>query len=92
MHDTYLEYIGYIAGVLTVSSFIPQAVKTYVTKDVSGLSFIMYTLFNLGTICWITYGIIISSYPLAIFNTITFLFSLPVWIMIIVYKSNPPRT
>lgn len=81
-----IQLIGYIAGLFTVSSFIPQAVKTYRTKDVCGLSLIMYTLFNIGTICWITYGIIIRSYPLAIFNSITFLFSFPVWIMIIRYK------
>ena len=83
-----IEIIGYIAGVLTVSSFIPQTLKTYRTKDVAGLSFIMYTLFNLGTICWITYGIIISSYPLAIFNSITFVFSFPVWLMILRYRCD----
>ena len=84
----WVDYIGYIAGVLTVSSFIPQTLKTYRTKDVSGLSFIMYTLFNLGTICWITYGIIIDSLPLAIFNSITFVFAFPVWMMIIEYRKR----
>lgn len=87
MHQ-WIDIIGYIAGVLTVSSFVPQTLKTYRSKDVEGLSFVMYTLFNIGTICWITYGIIIHSIPLAIFNSITFLFSFPVWVMIIEYRNK----
>lgn len=86
--SSWIDMIGYVAGVLTVSSFIPQAWKTFRTKDVSGLSLVMYTFFNIGTICWITYGSIIHSYPLAIFNSITFLFSLPIWIMIIDYRNK----
>lgn len=81
-----MHVIGYLAGVLTVSSFIPQTVKTYRTKNVAGLSLIMYTLFNLGTIGWISYGLIIKSYPLIIFNLITFIFAFPVLIMIIKYR------
>lgn len=84
----YLEYIGYAAGIMTVSSFIPQAVKTYKSKNVEGLSLIMYTFFNLGTIGWITYGAIIKSYPLLIFNSITFLFAFPVWLMILRYRRS----
>lgn len=85
-----VQWIGYIAGVMTVSSFIPQTLKTYRTKDVSGLSLLMYSFFNLGTIGWITYGFLRSSYPLVIFNSITFCFSLPVLIMIIRYRGVKP--
>lgn len=84
----YIDLIGYAAGIMTVSSFIPQAVKTYTTKDVAGLSLIMYTFFNIGTIGWITYGFIIKSYPLLIFNSITFLFSFPVFLMILKYRHS----
>lgn len=84
----WISFIGYVAGVMTVSSFIPQAWKTFRTKDVGGLSFVMYTLFNIGTICWITYGVIIHSLPLAIFNSITFLFSFPIWLMILDYRNK----
>lgn len=82
----WIDLIGYCAGIMTVSSFIPQAWKTFRTKNVSGLSLIMYTLFNIGTIGWVTYGIIIRSYPLLIFNSITFLFSFPVLVMIVKYR------
>lgn len=87
----FISLIGYVSGCLTVASFIPQALKTFATKDVSALSFLMYTFFNLGTIGWITYGFLRASYPLMIFNSITFLFAFPIWIMIIKYhdKDHP---
>lgn len=88
--DGYIDLIGYLAGILTVSSFIPQTLKTYKSKDVSGLSLIMYSLFNLGTIGWISYGFIIKSYPLLIFNSITFTFAFPVLLMILKYRCNGP--
>lgn len=84
--DLYTDLVGYLAGLLIVGSFIPQAVKTFKTKDVLGLSFTMYTLFNLGTIGWIVYGFIIHSRPVLIFNCITFVFSFPVWVMILKYR------
>lgn len=86
--DNLVEVIGFISGILTVSSFIPQTLKTYRTKDVSGLSLIMYSLFNLGTIGWITYGYLRESWPLMIFNSITFVFAFPVLLMIIKYSKN----
>ncbi len=89
MTDTeIISLIGYTSGVMTVASFIPQVLKTYATKDVSGLSFLMYTFFNLGLLGWIAYGYLRASYPLMIFNCITFLFAFPVWIMIIKYHNK----
>ncbi len=89
--SAYIDLIGYVAGVMTVSSFIPQTVKTYRTKNVAGLSLIMYTLFNIGVVGWIIYGAIIAAYPLVIFNSITFLFSFPVLVMILIYRHDHPQ-
>lgn len=83
-----IRWIGYLSGVMTVASFIPQTLKTYHTRDVSGLSLIMYTLFNIGTIGWVTYGYLRDSLPLMIFNSITFCFAFPILIMIIRYRSS----
>lgn len=87
--NDFIHWIGYVAGCLTVASFIPQTLKTFQTKNVSGLSLTMYTLFNIGEICWIIYGFIRGSYPLIIFNSITFLFAFPVLLMILKYRQRP---
>lgn len=82
---TELNIVGYIAGIMTVIAFLPQVIKTYRSKDVAALSFLMYLFFNIGTFMWIIYGIIARSVPIGLFNTITFLLSFPVLLMIIKY-------
>ena len=44
------ELIGYFAGVCMAVSFMPQAIKTFKSKDVSGLSVGTYIIYNLGVI------------------------------------------
>ena len=40
------DLIGYMAACLTTFSFVPQAWLTFRTKDVSGLSVGMYSVFT----------------------------------------------
>ncbi|OZB74764.1 MAG: hypothetical protein B7X36_06875, partial [Thiomonas sp. 14-64-326] len=42
------DLIGYGAAFLTTVSFVPQAWLTVRTRDVSGISLGMYTLFTAG--------------------------------------------
>jgi MtN3 and saliva related transmembrane protein len=51
-----IDTIGYIAAVLTTGSFLPQAIHTFQTKDVSGISLTMYSAFTLGIMLWLVYG------------------------------------
>jgi MtN3 and saliva related transmembrane protein len=67
--------IGYLAAVGTTISFLPQAVKTIRTKDVSGISLPMYALFTIGTLFWLIYGVSIGSYQVGIANAITLVFA-----------------
>ena len=45
--------IGTIAAILTTLSFLPQAYQVIKTKDTSGISLGMYTMFVLGVFLWI---------------------------------------
>ncbi len=65
------EVIGYLAGILTTTSFFPQAVMTIKTRDTSSLSLTMYSLFTLGVFCWLIYGIQLGDYAIIISNAIT---------------------
>ena len=75
MNNTPTEIIGYMAAFGTTISFLPQAVKTIRTKNTSGISLPMYALFTLGTLLWLTYGIMSGSLPVAVANAITFIFA-----------------
>jgi MtN3 and saliva related transmembrane protein len=63
--------IGTAAACLTTFSFIPQALKTFRTKDVSGISLSMYGIFAAGVALWLFYGILILAWPIIIANAIT---------------------
>lgn len=67
------ELIGYFAASLTTVAFVPQAWKSWRTRDLSGISLPMYALFTLGVALWLAYGLTIGSIPIVIGNAITLL-------------------
>ena len=67
------DLIGSVAAVLTTASFIPQAWHSFKTRDVSGISLGMYSVFTVGVALWLLYGVLLQSWPLMIANTITLL-------------------
>ena len=68
---TSIETIGYVAATLTTGSFVPQAWHPFRTRDVSGISLGMYSVFVLGSVLWLTYGLLIAAWPVAIANAVT---------------------
>jgi MtN3 and saliva related transmembrane protein len=67
MQDT----IGYIAAALTTGSFVPQAVLTLRTRDVSGISLAMYSTFTAGVALWLVYGLALGQWPIVVANAVT---------------------
>lgn len=65
------DIIGYIAASLTTASFLPQAILTLKTRDTAALSLSMYSLFTLGVLCWLLYGIYLSNKVIIYSNAIT---------------------
>ena len=68
---TLIDTLGYLAGVLTTASFLPQAWLTFRTRDVSGISLAMYSVFTLGIALWLAYGLLINAWPIVIANAVT---------------------
>ena len=71
MTTVWIDAIGSVAAVLTTASFIPQAWHSFKTRDVSGISLVMYSVFTLGVTLWLLYGVLLQSWPLMIANSIT---------------------
>ena len=65
------DIVGYAAAILTTLAFIPQALKSWQTRDLSGVSLTMYSLFTVGVALWLAYGVMLGSLPITIANTIT---------------------
>ena len=77
-----IEMIGYIAGILTTISFIPQALLTIKTQNTKSISLMMYIIFSTGILLWLIYGIVINSMPIIAANIIT----LPLTLIILFIK------
>ncbi len=75
------DLIGYIAAVLTTVSFVPQAWKTFRSRDVSGISLGMYALFTTGVALWLAYGLVLGNLPITLANAITLALALAVLVM-----------
>ena len=54
------DIIGIIAGILVMSSSIPQIMKSYKTKKMSDVSIYLMSLIASGLFLWIIYGLIRS--------------------------------
>ena len=65
------DTFGTLAAVLTTASFLPQAWHTFRTKDVSGISLGMYSVFVIGVACWLVYGLLLQAWPIVVANGIT---------------------
>ena len=66
-----IEIIGLIAAVFTTSSFFPQVVKIWNTKQTKDISTTMYIAMIIGTFFWLTYGVLINSLAIIVANIIS---------------------
>ncbi len=56
---------------LTTCSFVPQALHTFRTRDVRGISLGMYAVFTVGIALWLVYGLLLQAWPLVVANAVT---------------------
>jgi MtN3 and saliva related transmembrane protein len=69
--ETLKDIVGTVAATLTTLSFLPQAWLTLRTRDVSGISLSMYSVFTVGVSLWLVYGILLGAWPVIIANAVT---------------------
>ena len=80
------DAIGALAACLTTASFVPQVWHTLRTRDVSGISLGMYSLFTVGVVLWLAYGILLMAWPIIIANAITTSLALAILVMKMRYR------
>ena len=82
----WIDWVGSAAACLTTASFVPQAWHTFRSRDVSGISLTMYSLFTLGVAMWLVYGILLLAWPIIIANVITTSLALMILVMKLKYR------
>ncbi|MFM9834643.1 MAG: SemiSWEET transporter [Methylophilaceae bacterium] len=82
----YASLVGSLAAAFTTLAFVPQAYRSYKTRDLSGISLPMYSIFTAGVGLWLVYGLMLMNWPIIIANAITFLLS--AMILVLKLKEN----
>ena len=62
--------VGVAAALCSMTSFAPQIAKIWRERDASSVSLRMYLVTVAGFALWITYGVFIGSWPVAVSNTV----------------------
>ena len=76
-----INTIGTLAAVISTASFEPQDWHTFKTRDVSGVSLGMYSVFTVGVSCWLVYGLLLGAWPIIIANAITLTLAISILVM-----------
>ena len=63
--------LGFIAGILTTISFVPQVVHAWRSKRCDDLSWGMLLTFSGGVVLWLVYGIRLRAMPIIVANAVT---------------------
>lgn len=64
------EVFGFLGGALITGGFIPQVVRVYKLKSAREISMLFTILLLLGSISWLTYGIVFKSPSVMLWNSI----------------------
>ena len=81
-----IDLIGMLAAVLTTASFVPQTIHTFRTRDVSGISLVMYSAFTAGVALWLVYGLLLGAWPIVVANVITLSLASSILVMKLRYR------
>ena len=84
----WIELIGYTAGIFTLLNFFPQVLKSYKTKSVEDISYLMVLTYSISMLLWVTYAYFINSLPILITNSIAFLMSTLQLFLMFKYKTK----
>ncbi|MCX7255957.1 MAG: SemiSWEET transporter [Polaromonas sp.] len=89
MFSSLTDVIGTLAACLTTASFLPQVWLSFKTRDVSGVSLSMYSVFTVGVALWLAYGLLLDAWPVVIANVITLVLALLILAMKLKYGNKP---
>ncbi|TLF28633.1 MAG: glutathione synthetase [Spiroplasma sp. WSS] len=69
--NIFIEILGYLAAICIPLAFLPQTIKLIKTRNTSGLSIFSYSIYQLGGLTFLIFGIIRNDIPMITCQTIT---------------------
>lgn len=92
MASPLVDAVGVAAALCSMTSFAPQIIKLVKTRDASGVSLRTYAVTVTGFALWITYGVLLGSWPVAVSNSVCLVMSAAVLVLKWRFDQSPtPR-
>ena len=83
---TLIDFVGFLAALLTTIAFLPQVLKTWRSKSAKDVSLEMLILFCTGVFLWIVYGLYIQAIPIVLANVVVLMLNLTILFLKLKYK------
>ncbi len=80
--------LGFVAGVLTTFSFVPQVYKAWSSKRCDDLSWGMLLTFATGVAMWLVYGLLLWAGPIIAANGVTLALVLAILALKVRYRAR----
>ena len=80
------ELIGLLAGSCTTISLLPQLLRIWRTKSARDISLTMFTVFGIGILLWLVYGISVRSPAVIATNAASLLLAVAILILSVRYQ------
>jgi MtN3 and saliva related transmembrane protein len=71
MTSAFIESIGLVAAILGTMCWFPQSLKTLQTRQTRDLSLLTQSGFVIASLLWLSYGVLLGSWPIIVSNVIT---------------------
>lgn len=83
-----IQILGFIAGIFTSISLLPQLFKIIREKKTEAISIWMLVILMIGLGLWATYGLLIENLPILITNSFSLLVNIVIIILRIKYRTK----
>jgi MtN3 and saliva related transmembrane protein len=78
MDPVVVNLVGGAAATLTTICWLPQAIKILRTQDTAAISLLTYSVFAVGLVLWLGYGVLLGSWPIIGSNVVTLALVIPI--------------
>lgn len=83
-----VDIVGFVAGICTASSLLPQLITTFKQKKAQEVSILMFIVMFTGNALWIWFGATKSELPIILTNAFSLLLNIIMLVLKYKYKDN----
>lgn len=73
---SFVDVLGYSAGVVTTLIFLPQVIKTWKEKSAKDISLLMFVIAAVNDVMWIVYGVMKDDLVILLTNSVVLVMAL----------------